>query len=223
MRILLIEDEQSLADALSKGLKHQGYVVDIAMDGEEGLDLADVHEYDLLILDLNLPGLDGLEVLQCLKTGNPSLLILILTARISPQERVSGLDLGADDYLIKPFHFDELCARVRSLLRRDLRVRSPVLRQQDLVLDPAEHTAWQSKRRLALTRREFSILEYLMRHPGEAISQEEFLEHVWGDEVDSFTNVVRVHINSLRQKLNDDARHPRYITTLIGKGYRLEV
>jgi DNA-binding response OmpR family regulator len=198
MRLLLIEDEQSLADALSKGLKHQGYVVDIAMDGEEGLDLADVHEYDLLILDLNLPGLDGLEVLQCLKTGNPSLLILILTARISPQERVSGLDLGADDYLIKPFHFDELCARVRSLLRRDLRVRSPVLRQQDLVLDPAEHTAWQSKRRLALTRREFSILEYLMRHPGEAI-------------------------NSLRQKLNDDARHPRYITTLIGKGYRLEV
>ncbi|MDP2859987.1 MAG: response regulator transcription factor [Bacillota bacterium] len=222
MRLLVIEDEEDLAKAIAKGLSRQGYSVDAAGNGEEGLKLADENEYDMVILDLNLPGLDGLAVLQRMRATRPGILVLILTARGSPGDRVAGLDLGADDYLVKPFHFDELCARLRALLRRDMRVREPILRWDDLALDPATHSAWRGKRRLVLTRREFAILEYLMRHPGEVVSQEEFLEHVWGEEADPFSNVVRVHINSLRQKLDDDAQHPRYIGTVIGTGYRLE-
>ena len=145
----------------------------------------------------------------------------MLTARSHPLERVSGLDAGADDYLIKPFSFEELAARVRALLRRDLRVREPLLQLEDLKLDPAGRVAWQGKRRLDLTRKELGLLEYLMRHPNEVISQEELLEHIWDAQTNLFTNTVRVHINSLRRKLVDDISHPRYIETVVGQGYRL--
>ncbi|MBC7343935.1 MAG: response regulator transcription factor, partial [Clostridia bacterium] len=137
--------------------------------------------------------------------------------------KVAGLDLGADDYMVKPFHFEELAARLRALLRRDLRVREPVLQCGDLKLDPASCTVWKGNRRLELTRKEFGILEYLMRHPGEIISQEELLEHVWDMNANPFTNTVRVHIRSLRCKLGDDADNPRYIKTVVGEGYCLAV
>lgn len=221
MRILIVEDELDLANALARGLRQQGYAVDIAVSGEQGWERGEVNEYDLVILDLNLPEMDGLEVCRRLRASKPELLILMLTARSRLEDKVTGLDLGADDYLVKPFHFEELAARIRTLLRRDLRAREPILRAGDLKLDPASRTAWQGKRRLDLTHKEFAILEYLMRHPGEVISQEELIEHIWGEEVNLFTGSVRVHICSLRRKLGDSAEHPRYIETVVGCGYRL--
>jgi DNA-binding response OmpR family regulator len=221
MRILIIEDEIDLADALARGLRQIGYAIDIAVNGMAGWDLGQVNDYDLLILDLNLPELDGLEVCQRLRAVKPNLLILILTARSELDDKIMGLDMGADDYLIKPFHFEELAARIRALLRRDLRVRDPVLSVGDLILDPAGRVAWQGKRKLELTRKELAILELLMRHPGEILSQEKIIEHVWGEEANLFTDSVRVHIHSLRRKLGDDIDRQRYIVTVIGEGYRL--
>jgi DNA-binding response OmpR family regulator len=221
MRLLVVEDEADLAHALAKGLRRQGYAVDLAFDGMQGLELAEVNDYDLLILDLNLPEMDGLEVCRSLRAGQLSMLILILTARGQPNQRIAGLDLGADDYLVKPFHFGELTARVRALLRRDMRVRSPLLQYKDLKLDPTARVVWQDNRRLELTAKEFGIIEYLLRHQGEIVSQETLLEHVWDMRANPLTNTVRVHINSLRRKLIDMAETPRYIETVVGQGYRL--
>lgn len=223
MRLLLIEDEYDFAHALAKGLRHQGYAIDVAADGLEGWEYAEVNDYDLLILDLNLPKMDGLEVCRRVRASRPELLILMLTARSDPGERVVGLDLGADDYVVKPFHFAELVARIRALLRRDMQVRSPLLRYQDVKLDPTARVVWQGNRRLDLTCKEFGILEYLLRHVGEIVSQEALLEHVWDMRANPLTNTVRVHINSLRRKLEDTAETPRYIETIIGQGYRLGV
>lgn len=221
MRVLVIEDESDLAHALAKGLRHQGYAVDVAPGGEQGCELAMTNDYDLLLLDLNLPEMDGLEVCRRLRNSQPSLLILMLTARSKPDERVVGLDLGADDYLVKPFHFAELTARIRALLRRDIRVRTPLLQYQDLKLDPAARVVWKGNRRLELTSKEFGILEYLLHHIGEIVSQEALLEHVWDMQTNPLTNTVRVHINSLRRKLEDIVETPRYIQTIINQGYRL--
>jgi DNA-binding response OmpR family regulator len=224
MRILIIEDEVDFANALLRGLQFQGYAVDVAKDGREGWELGTVNPYDLVILDLNLPSIDGLEVCRLLRSQRPGLLILILTARDQISDRVIGLDMGADDYMVKPFHFDELTARIRALLRRDLRVREPVLCVGDLRIDPAERIAWKGKQRLDLTTKELSILEYLMRHKGEIVSQEQLIEHTWGEEeLDQFSSSVRVHIHSLRRKLGDQTDSSRYIGTVIGQGYRLIV
>lgn len=222
MRLLIVEDELDLVQALARGLRQQGYAVDVATDGEQGWELAEVNEYDLLILDLNLPGMDGLEVCRRLRASRPGLLVLMLTARSGLQDRITGLDLGADDYLVKPFHLEELAARVRALLRRDLRVREPLLQAGDLTLDPASRVVWQGKRRLALTRKELAILEYLLRHQGEVVSQEALLEHVWDMNANPFTNTVRVHVNSLRRKLGDDLASPRFIETVPREGYRMK-
>ena len=221
MRILVIEDEEDLANAIAKGLRKQGYAVDTAFDGESGWEAAEINDYDLLVLDLNLPGLNGLEVCRRLRTSQPHLLILMLTARSQPYQRVEGLDLGADDYLVKPFHWGELMARVRALLRRKTHDRKVLLQCGDLTLDPTAQVAALGNQRLRLTGKEFSILEYLMRHPGKVIGQQELLEHIWDDSANAFTNAVRVHINSLRRKLEEDAKRPRYIETVIGKGYRM--
>ena len=222
MRILIIEDEIDFANALSRGLKNQGYAVDVAKDGKEGWELGTVNPYDLVILDLNLPMMDGLEICRRLRHQRMDLLIFILTARDRIHDRVIGLDMGADDYLVKPFHFEELTARIRALLRRDLRVREPILRVGDLQVDPAEGIAWKGKRRLDLTAKEFSILEYLVRHKGEIVTSEQLIEHIWGeDEIDPFSSSVRVHIHSLRRKLGDKSDSTRYIETIIGQGYRL--
>lgn len=221
MRILIIEDENDLARSLARGLRRQGYAVDIAFDGEQGCQLATVNSYDLLILDLNLPGMDGLEVCRSLRTSVPRLLILMLTARSGLTDRITGLDFGADDYMAKPFDFEELSARIRALLRRDLRVRNPLLQYGDLKLDSAAKTVWLGKLRIELTRKEFAILEFLMRHQGEVVSQEELHEHIWDAKADPFTNTVRVYIHSLRCKLHDNTQTPRYIETCRGQGYRL--
>ena len=221
MRLLVIEDEADVAQALTKGLRREGYAVDIAFDGEQGYEMAVVNDYDLLLLDLNLPLMDGLEVCRRVRATKPHILIFMLTARSTPDERVVGLDLGADDYLVKPFHFTELSARVRALLRRDMRVRTPLLCYLDVKMDTTARVVWQGKRRLELTSKEFGILEYLLRHSNEIVTQEELLEHVWDMRSNPLTNTIRVHINSLRRKLQDVAEKPRYIETIIGRGYRL--
>ncbi|MCL5996772.1 MAG: response regulator transcription factor [Chloroflexi bacterium] len=222
MRLLIIEDERDLANALAKGLRREGYNIDLACDGEEGLHMGQVNDYDMLILDLNLPRMDGMEVCRRMRAMYPAILILMLTARDAPEDRVAGLDTGADDYLIKPFHFSELTARIRALFRRDSRAHELILACGDIKLDPASHVAWLNNRRLELTRKEFGILEYLMRHAGEVVSQEALLEHVWDERANLFTNTVRVHINGLRHKLGDDPDTPCYIETIIGVGYRMK-
>lgn len=221
MRILIIEDEHELATAMARGLGQQHYATDIAYSGIQGWELGMDNDYDLVILDLNLPGMDGLEVCRRLRAYKPELLILILTARSQVRDRIAGLDEGADDYLTKPFHFEELSARIRALLRRDLRVREPLVQVGILKLDAAAQIIWRGKKKLELTAKEYAIMEYLMRHPGEVISQEEILEHVWGETVNPFTSSVRVHIHSLRHKLGDSSDHPQYIETVPTQGYRL--
>jgi len=216
-----VEDEVDMANALARGLTTQGYAVDTASTGLEGVGLGTVYDYDLAILDLNLPDMDGLEVCQQLRTEKPELPILILTARERIEDKVLGLDLCADDYLVKPFHFDELTARIRAILRREFRERTPSLIAGDLKLDPVSRTAQLGKKELSLTRKEFGILHYLMRYPGRVVSQEELIEHVWNERVNIFSNSIRIHIHSLRKKLGDNANNPQYIETVIGQGYRL--
>lgn len=223
MKLLIVEDEEDLVAAMAKGLRQQGYAVDTAYDGEGGELLAQINKYDLLILDLNLPCIDGIEVCRRLRAAQPSLPILMLTARAGLHDRIKGLDAGGDDYLIKPFHFAELLARLRALLRRNVSAREPLLRNGDLQLDLATKAAWHGDHLLKLTLKEFAVLEYLLRHAGEVVSQEDLLEHVWDMNADLFTNAVRVHINSLRRKLHDNYREPHYIETVIGGGYRLLV
>ena len=218
MRILVTEDEKDLADALAKGLERQGYAVDVAYDGEESLRLAEVNDYDLIILDLNLPKVDGMEVCRSLRDSGSSIGILMLTARAGLDDRVNGLDQGADDYLVKPFHFPELLARVRSILRREGEQRKLILRVGDLVLDPNAHRVSFKDRHVALTAKEFGILEYLMRNVGCVVSQEDLLEHVWSEDANLFTQSIKVHINNLRKKL-DAAGGEGLISTIKGKGY----
>lgn len=220
MKLLVVEDEKDVAKALERGLNRHGYVIDIAETGNQALELIDVNSYDLMVLDLNLPDIDGLEVCHIAHKKQTSLLILILTARGEQKDIVTGLDNGADDYLTKPFHFEEILARIRALFRRDMRTRDPILKIQDISLDSVEHVVWKSDRRIQLTRKEFNILEYLMRHPNEVISQEELLEHVWDSTSNEISNTIRVHIKSLRENLSDDSANPKYIKTVIGVGYR---
>lgn len=221
VRLLIIEDEEYLAKALAKGLRTRGYAVDIALDGVSGCEDAEVNDYDLLILDLNLPDMDGLEICSRLHASRPALRILILTGRRSRHERVTGLDAGADDYLVKPFGFKELAARVRALLRRDVQGRSTVLQCGDLVLDTVTGVVCRNGVKLHMTTKEFRILEFLMRNQGRIVSQEDILEHVWDSAADSFTNAVRVHVNSLRRKLSTPGERQAYLETVVGRGYRM--
>lgn len=220
MRILITEDEKDLADALARGLRQKGYAADIAFDGEEALAMAEVNDYDLIILDLNLPKIDGVEVCQRIRATGSPVGILMLTARSSLDDRVNGLDQGADDYLVKPFHFPELLARVRAILRREGETRHTILRIGDLVLDPNAVKGYFRGSEIVFTTKEFSILEYLMRNAGRVISQEELLEHVWNEDANMFTQTVKVHIRNIRSKLNA-AGAGDLISTVKGRGYLL--
>jgi len=227
MRVLVVEDETDLADAVARGLRREGYAVDVAYDGDEALDKAAVNAYDVVCLDLNLPGTDGIEVVRRLRSpGDPATSpgpvprVLMLTARSAPGDRVTGLDEGADDYLLKPVDFDELKARVRALLRRDAGRSGAMLRVGDLELDTARHQAQRDGRPLALTPKEFALLRYFMTRAGQVLSQEDLLEHVWDEHADPFTNTVRVTVMTLRRKLAD-AGGGQPIETVVGRGYRL--
>ena len=218
VKILVIEDEKDLADAIARGLTRLAYSVDTAYDGLAALEMAEVNSYDLLVLDLSLPGLYGLEICRRIRANDSWVGILMLTARAGQDDRVTGQDLGADDYLVKPFHFPELIARVRSIFRRTGEVCKVILRLGDLVLDPNAVTVCSGDRRIALTAKEFAILEYLVVFAGKVVSQEELLEHVWNEDANLFTQVVKVHINNLRKKLGE-AGTENCIRTVKGRGY----
>jgi len=223
VRILVVDDEADLVDALARGLRRDGYAVDTATDGEEALAKASWTPYDLVCLDLTMPGIDGLEVCERLRADPPEGVaprVLMLTARDTLEDRIRGLDVGADDYLVKPFAFDELSARIRSLLRRDPGRSGAVLRVGDVELDTARHRAIRGDRALDLTAKEFALLRYFMSHPGEVISQERLLDHVWDEHADPFTNTVRVTVGTLRRKLSVDDEAP-LLETVVGSGYRL--
>jgi len=221
MRLLVVEDEPAIADVLARALRRTGYAVDIAYDGREALRAAADADYDAVLLDLNLPGVDGMTVCREIRTAQPDCYILMVTARASVDDRVAGLDAGADDYLPKPFELAELEARLRAVFRRDRSARAPVLEHGDLRLDPASQRVTRGGVDVTLNRKEYGILEYLMRHPTKVVSQDELLEHVWDSDADPFTNTVRVHIMKLRRKINDGFDGPPLIQTLVGRGYRL--
>ncbi|MBS1824033.1 MAG: response regulator transcription factor [Acidobacteria bacterium] len=221
MRILVIEDEKRIADFLSRGLESAGYAVDVAHDGQAGLDLLHQTDYDLLVLDLNLPDMDGLDVLEKVRNRKVSPPVLILSARNAVDDRVKGLELGADDYLVKPFAFVELLARVRALLRRGQPIPER-LQVGDLVLDCIRRKVTRSGHPIELAPKEFSILEYMMRNPGRPLSRTMIVEHVWDMDYDGLTNIVDVYIRHLRTKIDENTT-TRLIHTVRGIGYMLDL
>jgi DNA-binding response OmpR family regulator len=220
MRLLLVEDDRKAARVLSRGLHEEGFVVDIADAGDVGGELATANHYDVILLDWLLPRKDGLAVCRDLRSRGIRTPILMLTARDALSDRVSGLDGGADDYLTKPFAFEELLARIRALLRRSELTRPPVLKIADLSLDPVTHRVVRGEAEIKLTPREYAILETLMRHEGEVVTRARIGESVWEDDPEDLTNLVDVHVSHLRRKV-DEGRDAPLIHTVRGRGFRL--
>jgi DNA-binding response OmpR family regulator len=225
VRVLIVEDEADLATALRTGLRREGYAVDIATDAASALERLDHTAYDVVCLDLGLPDEDGTAVCRRIRAGEiveeePPPRVLMLTARAGLDERVAGLDAGADDYLAKPFSFSELAARVRALLRRESVNPGAVIRHGDLELDAARFDVHRGPTRLDLTPKEFALLRYLMLHPGQVLTPERLIEHVWDEQADPFSNTVRVTVSNLRRKVAE-AGPSQPIETVVGVGYRL--
>jgi heavy metal response regulator len=220
MRVLVVEDEERIAEFVRNGLTEHGYAVDVARDGGEALDWADIADFDVIVLDVMLPVRDGVDVCKALRARGLRTPILMLTARDAVEDRVRGLDSGADDYLVKPFAFAELVARLRALTRREPQLLSTVLRLGDLVLDSATREVTRGGRPLDLTAKEYALLEYLMRNPNQVLTRTMIAEHVWNYDFDNATNVIDVHIRNLRRKL-DDPFPAKLIQTVRGAGYRI--
>lgn len=220
MRLLIIEDYKPLQQSLTKGLREAGFAVDTTRDGQEGLWYAMGNEYDVIILDLMLPGMDGLEILKKIRTQGRKSHVLILTAKDTVQDRVTGLDLGADDYLVKPFAFEELLARVRALLRRGYRQKNPRIRVKDLRIDLTTQKVWRGREEIQLTPREYALLEYLAMRAGQTISRTDIWEHIYDFNSSASSNVVDVYIGYLRRKI-ERPNKPRLINTVRGRGYVL--
>ncbi|MGE3909268.1 MAG: response regulator transcription factor [Chloroflexota bacterium] len=218
MRILVVEDEPRMAATLGEGLREAGYTVDIAVDGAEGLDYLSTVPYDAVLLDVQLPKLDGFEVCRQMRAKGLLTPVLMLTARDTTADKIHGLDSGGDDYLTKPFAFDEMLARLRALLRRGSAQRDPRLQVSDLSLDPAARLVDRGGREIALTRREYAILETLMRRPGWIVSRDELIESVWGFDFPDESNLVEVYVGRLRKRLGP----PPLIHTVRGIGYRMQ-
>ena len=220
MKLLVVEDERMLCDTIAKSLHHAGYEVDCCYDGAEALERLLIEQYDLIVLDLHLPGMDGMEVLERLRQTDAETKVLILSARSQVADKVAGLDAGANDYLEKPFHLQELAARVRSLTRRQFIQQSTALVCGGISFDTRTREALVNGKQIRLTRKEKGILEYLLLHQGRPISQEELMEHVWDGSVDAFSNSIRVHISALRKKLKAELSYDP-ITNKVGEGYRI--
>ena len=218
MRILVVEDEKKVADFIRRGLKEEGYAVDVADNGEEGLFLAQTNPYDLILLDLMLPKLDGLALCRKLRQEKDVTPVIMLTAKDEVKDKVKGLDAGADDYLTKPFSFEELLARIRAILRKGSRRQQTSLQVADITLDLLSHTVTRAGKEIELTSKEFSLLEYFMRNCGSVVTRTMISEHVWDLNFDTFTNVIDVYVTYLRKKI-DPGRRASLIQTVRGRGY----
>ncbi len=221
MRVLVVEDDRKVASFIRKGLMEEGYAVDVAPEGETGLAMGLDRLHDIIILDVMLPGKPGFQVVRELRQAKVATPVLLLTAREAVEDRVQGLDAGADDYLTKPFAFAELLARMRALLRRGATAQAPLLRLADLTLDPARRTVKRGEEVISLTNREFALVEYFMRNPGRVLTRTMIAEHVWDYSFDSDTNVIDVYVNYLRKKI-DAGRERKLIHTVRGVGYVLK-
>ena len=221
MRILIIEDNPKVAGFIKRGLQEEHYAVDLASDGEEGLFLAQNSEVDLIILDLLLPKQNGLEVLRALRKDRINTPVLILTAKDSPKDKVEGLDLGADDYLTKPFGFEELLARVRALIRRKNGLATNILKLADLEMDLVKHKVTRGQKEIDLTNREYALLQYFLNHVGRVMTRTMLSSHVWEQDFDTSSNVIDVHIARLRRKIDDEFPE-KLLRTIRGTGYILE-
>ena len=221
MRVLLVEDDVKLTGALQRGLQREGYAVDLAATGDEALVQAGIYDYDAVVLDVMLPGLDGFAVCDAMRRQERWMPVLMLTARDGVSDRIKGLDAGADDYLVKPFDFGELLARLRALVRRGPSERPPVLKVGDLRIDPAAHLVTRDDRQIELTAREFAVLEFLAANAGKVVSRTALLEHVWDENYYGSTNVVDVYVGYLRKKLERPFDR-RLIRTVRGVGFLLE-
>ncbi len=221
MKILLVEDDADLAQFIRKGLKEEHYVVDVAADGEAGLALALDNSYDLMIMDIMLPKLDGLALCRRVRDNSIMTPVLLLTARNTVETKVSGFDTGADQFMTKPFAFAELLARIRALLRRGSSQQIAHLQAADLRLDPASHRVWRAGQEISLTNKEYALLEFLLRNKNRVLTRTAIIEHVWDISYDPMTNIVDAHIRALRAKIDRDFS-PALITTVRGAGYMLE-
>jgi heavy metal response regulator len=221
MRVLLVEDDVRIANFVSKGLRENSYAVDVANDGEEGLYQTSVNDYDLIILDVMLPKINGFEVCRRLRGNSIVTPVLMLTARDAIEDKINGLDFGADDYLTKPFEFRELLARLRALLRRKSEFRQPKIMIADLEIDTVSQRVWRSGSEIILTTKEYSLLEYLARERGKVVGREEISMHVWDENFDVFSNLIEVYINRLRTKI-DEGFNLQLIHTRRGAGYILD-
>jgi DNA-binding response OmpR family regulator len=221
MRVLVVEDEVDVARILRRGLMEQAYAVDVVGDGEAALEAASLNTYDAIILDLLIPGPDGLEVCRRLRASGSHVPILMLTARDSVEEKIAGLDQGADDYLGKPFQFGELLARLRALLRRGSVVAPDVLHVGQMEIDTGSHRVSIAGTQLSLTTKEYSVLEFLARNAGRIVTREEIADHVWGQDYDPFSNLIEVYINRLRRHI-EKASAAKFIQTVRGSGYMIE-
>lgn len=220
MRILVVEDDRRISNVIKKGLTEDGFAVDAAFDGEEGQYLAEGESYDLIILDIMLPKVDGLTICKELRSKNIKIPVLMLTAKTAVEDRVAGLDSGADDYLAKPFAYMELRSRVHALIRRSKQEPSPILKIADLQVDPLKHKATRAEKPIALTPKEFAVLELLLRHKDEVVTRTMVTEHVWDYNFDSMSNVVDVFVAALRRKVDKGAKIP-LIHTVHGVGYKI--
>jgi DNA-binding response OmpR family regulator len=223
MQILIIEDEVKLAESVKRGLEQSGFFVVIINDGNAGLEEIETNftEYDLVILDVNLPNKNGLEICEEIREQDIKIPIIMLTARDTVEDKVAGLNSGADDYLVKPFSFAELLARIKSLLRRPSTVLLTKLKAGEIVMDPINKRVWRINNEVKLTSREFSLLEYLVRNKGRIVPREELLSHVWDQSFDPNSNVIDVHITNLKKKINGDPKD-QIIKTIRGSGYRVD-
>jgi DNA-binding response OmpR family regulator len=221
MQILVVEDEEKIANFLRRGLIEESYAVDLAFDGEEALYKFDINEYDLVILDIMIPKLDGFSVCRKIRESNTNIPVLMLTARGSKEDIIKGLDAGADDYVTKPFSFSELAARVRALLRRGKKADPTILSIDNLSLDPATRTAKRGNKTIVLTTREYALLDYLMRNPNRVLTKTELLEHVWDYNYDGLSNVLETYIKYIRKKLKTNPKDRELIHTMRGSGYIL--
>ena len=221
MRILVVEDEKKVASFIKRGLEEENFTVDVAHDGEEGLHMGETSPYDLILMDIMLPKMDGLSVIKELRKKDVNSPVLCLTAKDAVEDIVSGLDSGSDDYLTKPFAFAELLARVRALVRRGAKDRGAGIHFADLRLDPVSHKVWRGNKEIELTAKEYALLEYFIRNPNQVLTRTMIAEHVWDYSFDSFTNIIDVYVNYLRKKVDRDF-DTKLIHTVRGVGYVLK-